>query len=162
MKKTVGKPICIVMYKYVIQVSGCLRESQVERSKSCQKVRIRICLRVLLFMALFTVARAHRYEWFNTRVSSTQYIVSSFDQNCKTKFNIFVLVNKFPTMVNRFIYLFGVLHHFQHSTCHIMMDSFVGRGNQQIQLVKVLYCKLPTNGKQLPAFPLEVRPGTEP
>ena len=31
-----------------------------------------------------------------------------------------------------------------------------------MQLVKVLYCKLPTNGKQLPAFPLEVEPSTEP
>ena len=39
--------------------------------------------------------------------------------------------------------------------------SFMGRGNQYIQLVKVLYCKLLTNGKQLPAFPLEVGPGTE-
>ena len=37
------------------------------------------------------------------------------------------------------------------------MGSFVGRGNQYLQLVKVLYCKLPTNGKQLPAFSLEVR-----
>ena len=35
------------------------------------------------------------------------------------------------------------------------------RGDQYIQLVKVLYCKLPTNGKQLPAFSLEVGPGTE-
>ena len=40
------------------------------------------------------------------------------------------------------------------------MDSFVGRGNQYIQLVKVLYCKLPTNGKQIPAFHL--RSGQEP
>ena len=31
-----------------------------------------------------------------------------------------------------------------------------------MQLVKVLYCKLPTNSKQLPAFPLEAVPGTEP
>ena len=42
------------------------------------------------------------------------------------------------------------------------MGSRKGRGNQYIQLVKVLYCKLPTNGKQLPAFPLEAVPGTEP
>ena len=42
------------------------------------------------------------------------------------------------------------------------MGSWKGRGNQYIQLVKVLYCKLPTNGKQLPAFPLEVVPGIEP
>ena len=31
----------------------------------------------------------------------------------------------------------------------------MGRGNQYIQLIKVLYCKLLTNGKQLPALPLE-------
>ena len=37
----------------------------------------------------------------------------------------------------------------------------MGRGNQYIQLVKVVYCKLPINSKQLPAFPLEVRPGIE-
>ena len=30
-----------------------------------------------------------------------------------------------------------------------------------MQLVKVLYCKRSTNEKQLPAFPLEVRPGFE-
>ena len=42
------------------------------------------------------------------------------------------------------------------------MGSWKGRGNQYIQYVKVLYCKLPTNGKQLPAFPLEGMPGTKP
>ena len=42
------------------------------------------------------------------------------------------------------------------------MGSWEGRGNQYIQLVKVLYFKLLTNGKQLPALPLEVRLGTEP
>ena len=41
------------------------------------------------------------------------------------------------------------------------MASCMGRANQYIQLVRVLYCKLPTNGKQLSAFPLEVRPGIE-
>ena len=61
-----------------------------------------------------------------------------------------------------FIYLFGVSHRFQHCTGHITTDSWKGRGNQYIQLVKVLYCKLPTNGKQLPAFPLEAVPGMEP
>ena len=60
------------------------------------------------------------------------------------------------------IYLFGVLRRFQHCTGHITMGSWKGRGNQCIQLVMVLYCKLPTNGKKLPAFPLEVGPGTEP
>ena len=89
------------------------------------------------------------------------------------------------------IYLFGVLRRFQHYTGHIVWTVPVqsdrlnsalspvvygdialsintqynittGIGNQYIQLVKVLYCKLPTNGKQLPAFPLKVRPGSEP
>ena len=61
-----------------------------------------------------------------------------------------------------FIYLFGVLGSFQHCTGHIRTHSWKGRGNQYIQLVKVLYCKLPTNGKQLSAFPLEVSPGAKP
>ena len=43
--------------------------------------------------------------------------------------------------------LFGALRRFQQCTGHITMDSLEGRGNQYIQLVKVLYCKLPTNGK---------------
>ena len=34
------------------------------------------------------------------------------------------------------------ISHFQHRTGHIMTSSFMGRGNQYIQLVKVLYCKL--------------------
>ena len=47
-----------------------------------------------------------------------------------------------------------------HCIGHITTGSFMvmDRGNQYIQFVKVLYCKFPTNGKQLPAFPLEVRP----
>ena len=47
-----------------------------------------------------------------------------------------------------------VLRPFQHCTGHITMSSWEGRGNQYIQL--------PTNGKQLPAFPLETVLGTEP
>ena len=39
------------------------------------------------------------------------------------------------------------------------MGSWKGRGNQYIQFVRAMYCKLPTNGKQLPAFPLEAMPG---
>ena len=38
-------------------------------------------------------------------------------------------------------------------TGHIMTGSFMGRRNLYIQLVKVLYCKLPSVGKQLPTFP---------
>ena len=58
--------------------------------------------------------------------------------------------------------LIRVLRRFQHCTDHIMTGSWKGRGNQYIQFVRALYCKLPTNGKQLPAFPLESVPGTEP
>ena len=60
------------------------------------------------------------------------------------------------------IYLFGVLRHFQHCTGHITTGSWKGRGNQYIQFVGVLYCKVSTNGKQLPAFPLDAMLGTEP
>ena len=60
-----------------------------------------------------------------------------------------------------FIYL-GFLRCFQHCTGHITMGSWKGRGNQYIQFVRVLYCKLPTNGNQLPAFPLEAMLGIEP
>ena len=42
------------------------------------------------------------------------------------------------------------------------MGSWKGRRNQYIQFVRVLYCKLPTNGKQLPAFSLEAVPGIKP
>ena len=38
-----------------------------------------------------------------------------------------------------------------------MTGSVVARGNQYIQLVKVLYCKLLTIGKQLPAFLCKVK-----
>ena len=61
-----------------------------------------------------------------------------------------------------FIYLLRVLRYFQHCTGHITTGSWKGRGNQYIQFVRVLYCKLPTDGKQLPAFPLEAVPGIEP
>ena len=59
------------------------------------------------------------------------------------------------TKINIF-HLFGVLHSFQHCTCQIPSDSFIGRGNKYIQLVKVLYCKLSTIDKQLPTFPHKV------
>ena len=59
------------------------------------------------------------------------------------------------------IYL-GFLCRFQHCTGHIPTGSWKGRGNHYIQFIRVLYCKLPTNTKQLPAFPLEAVPGTEP
>ena len=58
--------------------------------------------------------------------------------------------------------LFGVLRGFQHCTGHTTTGSWKGRGNQYIQFARVLYCKLPTNGKQLPAFPLKAMTGIEP
>ena len=48
------------------------------------------------------------------------------------------------------------------TTGYITTGSWKGRGNQYIQFVRVLYCKLPTNGKQLPAFPLETVRGSNP
>ena len=59
-------------------------------------------------------------------------------------------------------YLFGVLRRFQHCTGHITTGSWKGRGNQYIEFARVVYCKLPTNGKQLPAFPLKAVTGIEP
>ena len=61
-----------------------------------------------------------------------------------------------------FVCLFGVLRRFQHCTGHITMGSWKGRGNQYIEFARVVYCKLPTNGKQLPAFPLTAMTGIEP
>ena len=58
--------------------------------------------------------------------------------------------------------LFGVLRRFQHCTGHITTGSWKGRGNQYIEFARVVYCKLPTNGKQLPAFPLTAMTGIDP
>ena len=44
------------------------------------------------------------------------------------------------------------------NTVQVISQRVVGRAEEistYIQFVRVLYCKLPTNGKQLPAFPLE-------
>ena len=45
---------------------------------------------------------------------------------------------------------------------YIMTGSWKGRGNQYIEFARVVYCKLPTNGKQLPAFPLKAVTGIKP
>ena len=71
-----------------------------------------------------------------------------------------LVVEDFPIEV--FIYLFEVLRRFQHCTGHITMGSWKGRGNQYIEFARVVYCKLPTNGKQLPAFPHKALTGIEP
>ena len=62
----------------------------------------------------------------------------------------------------RLFCLFGVLRHFQHCAGHITTGSWNGRGNQYIEFARVVYCKLPTNSKQLPAFPLEPVRGSNP
>ena len=61
-----------------------------------------------------------------------------------------------------FVCLFGVLRRFQHCTGHITTGTWKGRGNQYIEFARVLYCKLPTNGKLLPTFPLQSMMGIEP
>ena len=66
------------------------------------------------------------------------------------------------SFVDMFFFLFGVLRRFQHCTGHITTGSCKGRGNQYIEFARVVYCKLPTNGKQLPAFPLTAMTGIEP
>ena len=60
----------------------------------------------------------------------------------------------FNHTLSLFIYLFGVLRRFQHCTGHIETSTYSSLG----------FCtvKLPTNGKQLPAFPLEAMPRIEP
>ena len=56
-----------------------------------------------------------------------------------------------------FIYLFGVLYRFLQCTGQTTMGNFVGTGNQYIQLVKFLYCKLSKISKQIPNFSHKVR-----
>ena len=93
--------------------------------------------------------------------SSTLSEGQMFKHDCLSVSNPTV-VHTLVSLFLLFIYLFGVLRRFQHCTGHITTGSWKGRGNQYIQLVRVLYCKLPTNGKQLPAFPLEAMLGIEP
>ena len=71
-------------------------------------------------------------------------------------------INYSYSYISKFIYLFGVLCRFQHCTGHITTGSWKGRGNQYIEFARVLYCKLPTNGKKLPAFPHKALTGIEP
>ena len=68
----------------------------------------------------------------------------------------------FYIMIYLLFLFFGVLRCFKHCTGHITMGSWKGSGNKYIQFVRVLYCKLLTNGNQLPVFQLEAVPGTEP
>ena len=91
----------------------------------------------------------------------------SFQDIAKTRFYRSKSLQKgqikvIPRCTAIFIYLFGILRRFQDCTGHITTGSWKDRGNQYIQFVRVLYCKQPTNGKQLPAFPLEAVLGIEP
>ena len=55
----------------------------------------------------------------------------------------------------RFIYL-GFNIAFNTVLGHITTGSFVAKENQYIQLVKVVYCKLPTISKLLQTFPHKI------
>ena len=70
-------------------------------------------------------------------------------------------INK-SLMCSTNVCVFGVLRRFQHCTGHITTGSWKGRGNQYIEFARVVYCKLPTNGKQLPDFPLKAMTGIDP
>ena len=95
--------------------------------------------------------------WSKSKVGSetNEYFIQEFCQ-------ILSSVTTYTKGVDLFIYLFGVLRRFQHCTGHITTGSWKGRGNQYIEFARVVYCKLPTNGKQLPAFPLKASTGIEP
>ena len=99
----------------------------------------------------------------------------SFSQDCLFKFEAYFIVSplicsnrtskKVLSEIVKLIvefFLFGVLRRFQHCTGHITTGSWKGRGNQYIEFARVVYCKLPTNGKQLPAFPLKAVTGIKP
>ena len=94
-------------------------------------------------------------------VISTGYFYSVARLYLTLGFTIFKCSVDWGEELDKFIYLLGVLRRFQHCTGHITMGSWKGRGNQYIQFIRILYCKLLTNGKQLPAFPLEAMPGIE-
>ena len=115
------------------------------------------------------VEHPHKSEISPILYQGTVYLLLSFKVDPYNLINIYILmltmrgnINHMPYLYFSFIYLFAILPCFQHCTCHITTGSWKGRGNQYIQFVRVLYCKLPTNSKQLPAFPLEAVPGTEP
>ena len=62
------------------------------------------------------------------------------------------------TFKGRFIYLGFYI------ALQVISRRVVGRAEETstYRFVRVLYCKLPTNGKQLPAFPLETMRGLNP
>ena len=83
------------------------------------------------------------------RIRSDLQVKQHFQRS--VKFTVFFKTLHLNQALQVFIYL-GFNIAFNTCTGHTMMGSFVGRGNQYIQSVKVLYCKRPTIGKQLPTF----------
>ena len=76
-------------------------------------------------------------------------------------FLLFSCIKYFNKKSQSYIYLFIYfgLNMIVFNTVQVISRWVVlwGRGNQYIQLVKVLYCKLLTIGKPLPTFPHKVR-----
>ena len=109
----------------------------------------------LIFKIRVLAALAVIISIFQYQLNTSHFIYHNFCNEC-------LHYKECPFIFYSVIYLFGVLRRLQHCTGHIMTGSWKGRGNQYIQFVRVLYCKLPTNGKQLPAFPLKAVLGIEP
>ena len=79
--------------------------------------------------------------------------------NTSEPYQSYVYTFLFPVHIV-YLFIWGFTPLSTHCTGHITTGSWKGRENQYIQFVRVLYCKLPTNGKQLQAFYL--RPCREP
>ena len=61
--------------------------------------------------------------------------------------------HKYPVISGLVFYLFSVLCHALYLCIgYTVTDYWKGGESQYIQLFKVVYCKLQTNSKQLPAF----------
>ena len=113
-----------------------------------------------IFISPFLCVEVKHLISFNKALDPTRQLCRG-DLNFATDHAV-IVIKWSIYLFNYFIYLWFYVTFNTVQVIDITMDSWKGRGNQYIQLVKVLYCKLPTNGKQLPAFPLEEVPGTEP
>ena len=90
------------------------------------------------------------------------YAIYHISGNCYKREHFLGIRNTYWLASILFIYLFGVLRRFQQCAGNITTGSWKGRGNQYIQFARVVYCKLRTNGKQLPAMPLKAITRIEP